>query len=47
MDSPFRNAATVVGKWYAGQGGVDFQINFKGINTIMLRVYNFERGPKY
>lgn len=46
LDSPFRNAATVVGKLWAGEGK-QYQINFKGINTIRPRVYHFERGPKY
>jgi len=33
MDSPFRNSATVLGNWLAGDGK-EFQINFKGINKI-------------
>lgn len=47
MDSPFRNAATVIGAWKAGDGK-QYQINFRGINTIVPpKVYHYERGPKY
>ncbi|MBC7655418.1 MAG: hypothetical protein H7098_13210 [Oligoflexus sp.] len=46
LSSPIRNPANSVGRWVAGDG-IQFKINFTGINTIIPRVYNFERGPKY
>jgi len=46
MDSPFRNSATVLGKWVVGQGQ-QFQINFKGINTIIRpKEYDFTKDLK-
>ncbi|KFF08097.1 hypothetical protein IX38_08115 [Chryseobacterium luteum] len=45
-DSPFRNAATVLGKWAAGEGQ-QYQINFKGINTIIRpKGYDFTKDLK-
>jgi hypothetical protein len=44
--SPIRNPANSIGRWWAGKG-TQYDINFRGINTIRPKVYNFERGPKY
>lgn len=37
LSSPVRNPANSIGRWLAGEG-VEYEINFKGINTIIPAV---------
>jgi len=44
LSSPVRNVANSIGRWVAGKG-MEYQINFKGINKIVHRTQPIRTYP--